>query len=229
MFVDREWLNEQFEKGRSLEDIGRELGRDGSTVGYWARKHGLRSPGANRFSARGAPDRAKLERLVAEDRTLREIAAELERSISTVRHWLRRWGIERSDGRTNRIDPAAAEVELELDCRHHGHVTFRLENRGSYRCKLCRQERVTAWRRRLKRKLVAEAGGSCALCGYSRCQAALQFHHLDPSKKLFALSHEGATRGLERTRVEAAKCMLLCANCHAEVEAGYADPSVSLR
>lgn len=28
------------------------------------------------------------------------------------------------------------------------------------------------------------------------------------------------TRSIERAREEAAKCVLLCANCHAEVEAG---------
>jgi hypothetical protein len=33
-------------------------------------------------------------------------------------------------------------------------------------------------------------------------------------------SAEGATRSLERNRREAAKCVLLCSNCHAEVEAG---------
>ena len=68
--------------------------------------------------------------------------------------------------------------------------------------------------------LVDEAGGRCAACGYDRCFAALQFHHVDPGAKAFALSHQGATRGIERARVEARKCVLLCANCHAEVEAG---------
>ena len=38
--------------------------------------------------------------------------------------------------------------------------------------------------------------------------------------KNFSLSHEGVTRSLERAREEARKCVLLCANCHAEVEAG---------
>jgi hypothetical protein len=66
---------------------------------------------------------------------------------------------------------------------------------------------------------VTEAGGSCALCGYHRYVGALHFHHVDPSTKAFVLGG-GATRSLERTRQEAAKCVLLCSNCHAEVEAG---------
>ncbi len=83
-------------------------------------------------------------------------------------------------------------------------------------------ERVSEWRRRAKRRLIEEAGGHCRLCGYERCPAALQFHHLDPSQKTFALSHDGVARSFEEVRTEARKCALLCANCHAEVEVGYA-------
>ena len=43
---------------------------------------------------------------------------------------------------------------------------------------------------------------------------------LDPTTKEFALSHRGVSRALKRAHAEADKCVLLCANCHAEVEAG---------
>jgi hypothetical protein len=72
----------------------------------------------------------------------------------------------------------------------------------------------------VKRRLVQEAGGSCRLCGYDRCVAALEFHHIDPTTKRFSLSQKGMSRALDTVRAEAAKCVLLCANCHAEVEAG---------
>jgi len=52
--------------------------------------------------------------------------------------------------------------------------------------------------------------------------AALQFHHVDPSTKTFTL-RDGGTRSIARMREEARKCVLLCANCHAQVEAGAAD------
>jgi hypothetical protein len=74
-----------------------------------------------------------------------------------------------------------------------------------------------------RRMLVEEAGGRCVLCGYSRFHAALQFHHVDPAAKSFALSREGVTRSLARARAEAQKCVLLCANCHAEVEGGFVE------
>jgi hypothetical protein len=83
--------------------------------------------------------------------------------------------------------------------------------------------------------LVAEAGGKCSLCGYARHPAALQFHHLDPGAKSFGLGVRGLTRSIEKLRAEAAKCVLLCANCHAELEVGAvelpvkSDPPVRVR
>ena len=77
-------------------------------------------------------------------------------------------------------------------------------------------------RRRVKAILVQEAGARCALCGYERCVRALAFHPLDPNSKSFGLAEGGLARSLDKARAEVAKCSLLCANCHAEVEAGLA-------
>ncbi len=67
--------------------------------------------------------------------------------------------------------------------------------------------------------LVAEAGGCCAICGYARCGWNLHFHHVDPAEKSFAMTMASG-KGLAQYRTEATKCVLLCANCHGEVEAG---------
>ena len=65
-----------------------------------------------------------------------------------------------------------------------------------------------------------EAGGGCAICGYDRWAAALEFHHLDRRAKEFGVAAGGPTRALARSRREAEKCVLVCSNCHAEIEAG---------
>ena len=75
-------------------------------------------------------------------------------------------------------------------------------------------------RREIKRILVEEAGGACVLCGYTGPPRALHFHHMDPATKSFAVAGAGITRSLASSRAEAAKCVLLCATCHAEVEEG---------
>jgi hypothetical protein len=113
--------------------------------------------------------------------------------------------------------------EVQRWCANHGVTTFvRYGPDDHLRCRLCRRQRVTKRRRRVKEILVAEAGGACRLCGYDRSVAALHFHHVDPEQNSFRLALRGVARSLERCRVEARKCVLLCANCHAEVEAGLA-------
>lgn len=77
---------------------------------------------------------------------------------------------------------------------------------------------VVTWRQRLKARAVDYKGGRCQLCGYDRCLQALHFHHQDPSQKDFTVS--GKTKAWEDVRIELDKCLLLCANCHAEVHAG---------
>ena len=68
-------------------------------------------------------------------------------------------------------------------------------------------------------------GKKCQVCGYSRCEAALDFHHLDENKKNFGLSQNGMTRSWDKTKEELEKCVLLCSNCHRELHAGILQPS----
>jgi 5-methylcytosine-specific restriction endonuclease McrA len=174
----------------------------------------------SKYAPRGAPHRPTLEQLADQGATLKEIALAVDRSVATVRYWLRRWNIARPDARRTRVDPATAPREVMRICSRHRRAVFRLDSRGTYRCVLCAQERVAERRRQIKRILVEEAGGCCAACGYSRLPSALQFHHLNPAEKSFGLSSRGLSRGIDRARAEARKCVLLCGNCHAEVEGG---------
>lgn len=155
--------------------------------------------------------------MVEEGLSIREIAAQAGRSPSTVRHWLGRFGL-RTSGRPGRRPSVQT---LTRECARHPGVGL-VAGTDGVRCPRCRTESVSEWRRRAKRLLVAEAGGCCRLCGYDRCVAALQFHHLDPTEKRFGIGGRGLSRSISALREEAAKCVLLCANCHVEVEAGTA-------
>jgi len=60
-------------------------------------------------------------------------------------------------------------------------------------------------------------GGKCSRCGYARNLAALTWHHLDPAMKTFNLDVRSlSNRNREAIDHELRKCILLCANCHAE-------------
>jgi transposase len=90
--MDRGLLEGYLAEGLSLERIGELVGRDRSTVGYWLRRYGLRAVNRDKHAAKGAIDREALTKLVEEGRSRREIADEVNRSLGTVRHWLRRYG-----------------------------------------------------------------------------------------------------------------------------------------
>lgn len=77
---------------------------------------------------------------------------------------------------------------------------------------------ITAIRHAIKKQLVKYKGGKCEKCGYDKCIAALQFHHINPEEKDFELSikYNNGQNNLDSLYKEADKCQLLCANCHAE-------------
>lgn len=220
--MQKEFLEECLGEGLSLEAIGKRVGKHESTVSYWLKKYGLAAAGAEKFSRRGVIARHEIEVLVDGGATLSEIARTLDRSISTIRYWLARYGLKTVNRRGKRPRCAEGASTATFECTRHGTTEFVLEGRGYYRCKRCRSAAVARRRRKVKRQLVEEAGGSCILCGYSRWQGGLQFHHVEPAGKEFHLAHRGYSRSIARSRAEVQKCVLLCANCHAEVEGGFA-------
>jgi 5-methylcytosine-specific restriction endonuclease McrA len=172
---------------------------------------------------RGGIARETLQPLVDAGMTIAQIAAEVERTPTTVRLWLQRHGLRTAASRhANAVREARADglARTVMQCRFHGDVDFALEGRGYYRCTRCRQERVARRRRRMKEILVSEAGGACCVCGYRRYLGALQFHHLSPDDKRLGISGNGVTLSLAALRAEASKCVLVCSNCHAELEGG---------
>ncbi len=226
--MDRAALKGMLDEGLSLAEIGRRSSLHEATVGYWVKKHGLRAVNRDKHSSRGELSSDELQALVDAGLSITEIAQAVDRSKASVRHWLGRYELRTRPtiNRARRRVARGAKRSTVLDaCRRHGNTPFYLDARGYYRCKRCRTEAVMRRRRRIKRVLVAEAGGCCRLCGYDRYCGALQFHHLDPRAKSFGLSIRGLTPSIAKLRAEARKCVLLCSNCHAEVEGGVASIS----
>jgi transposase len=213
-------------QGLSVAHIAARFGKDPSTVAYWMTKHGLVAVNRERHAAKGGIPRETLESLVSAGKSIGEIANEVGLSKGTVRHWLGRYGLRTNNVAGRRPAPIAEQAKAEgrltvtMSCRHHGETEFYLEGRGYYRCKRCRSEAVSRRRRKMKAILVAEAGGHCCVCGYDRTVAALEFHHLDRTQKRMTVSARGNAYALKTLRTEAAKCVLLCGNCHVEVECG---------
>ncbi len=127
-----------------------------------------------------------------------------------------------SSGRTGPRLSATTGIEPLSTCRVCGR-RFAYDRRKGHsrtRCNSCGSNRGSPQHRHeLKRKLIAVSGGSCRICGYCRTIHALSFHHVDPTRKRFHIRGSHG-RSLDVLMAEVAKCVLVCANCHDEIEAG---------
>jgi transposase len=226
--MDRVSLEPMLGQGLSLAEIGRRFDRHEATVSYWLKKYGLEAVNQGKHAARGGIAKQDLETFVEADMSIAQIAEAVGCSKATVRHWLIRYGLKTHGGPGGRkaMQAKAAKqaglATVSMRCREHGETDFWLDGRGYYRCKRCRSAAVARRRRKVKAILVAEAGGACCICGFDRNMRALHFHHVEPSRKRHELNAKGVAIALDKLRVEAQKCVLLCSNCHAEVEDGMA-------
>lgn len=226
--MEKEFLEQCLADGMSLDQIGELAGKHPSTVSYHLKKHGLIPVGRAKHAPKGQLDEQRLHELVAAGLTIRAMAEELGLSYTAVRHHLARLGLETKRTKTRKALAEGRRIGLpervQHECQVHGVTNFALRSdRNSYVCVRCASERVSRRRREVKRTLGEEAGGKCLICGYSKFMSAFEFHHLDPDEKSFGISQGGRCRSLAAARAEAEKCVLLCSNCHAAVEAGELD------
>lgn len=196
--MEKRFLEECLERGMSLDKIGELAG-----------KHGLTAVGSGVHAPKGDVDQERLVQLAEEGASIRRIGEELSLGYSTVRHWLKKLGVETERSTRLRETQQARREGLRrayLRCPRHGHTAFFARPDGGFRCGKCNSAAVSKRRRAVKRQLVKEAGGRCIICGFDEHPAALQFHHLDPATKQFHLSERGLTRSIARVRGEAEKC-----------------------
>jgi hypothetical protein len=106
------------------------------------------------------------------------------------------------------------------ECKNHGETLYKEYSEGkdkkSFRCLKCRADSVRKIYKRKKKKAVDYLGGKCTECGYKKCLAALEFHHLDPTEKDLDPSRI-LNRSWENILIELDKCILVCSNCHKEI------------
>ncbi len=74
--------------------------------------------------------------------------------------------------------------------------------------KRTRRKQVRQWLIEFKSKV------KCGRCGFSH-PAAIQFHHRDPSLKVFEIGEASRLeKSIPQVIEEMAKCEIICANCH---------------
>ena len=109
-----------------------------------------------------------------------------------------------------------------IKCTTCGTTEDILKNKWS--CRKCYNaihvERMTLRRKIWKDWLVQNANMVCERCGYNEFLSAIDFHHIDPATKDFAIGNWTNGRfafnkkNQKLVLQEIKKCKILCANCH---------------
>jgi len=97
-------------------------------------------------------------------------------------------------------------------------------------CRKCNHQNTLDRQRDFKKKCTEYKGSKCVCCGYDKYIGSLDFHHLDPNKKDFTISHfrnTSFTKNEVKIKKELDKCILVCRNCHGEIHAGIIDVNPS--
>jgi hypothetical protein len=167
----------------------------------------------------------KLQLFIDNKKSIRHISEETGKSYTSVRYWIKKHNLETSYSK--RAKNPKAEPEGEKHCNRCNETKsvedFYRRRQGrecSPYCKPCTTDETIERQRNFKQECVDYKGGECECCGYKKCNSALEFHHLDPSKKDFSISRARLTTFGKKVKAELDKCMIVCANCHREIHEG---------
>ena len=163
-------------------------------------------------------DKQELEKYIALNYTFSKLAEHFGVSQSTIRHWMKKYGLKTNNKRYNN---AGHYKFKSCKCGESNPNNFfkKKGDRAWHICKACyklkygrmRLERV----HKVKEECVAYLGGKCSKCGYDKCIAALEYHHKNPEQKDPNWKKMRLLK-LEKIKEELDKCVLLCSNCHKE-------------
>ena len=165
----------------------------------------------------------KLKAYLAEGLSLNVIRKKEGVSLNTVRYWMKVHGLEPNF--KNFGEDPFHKVEI-IDNKRHctrcdqwkelGEFGAKGKKQTHHYCKPCLYAYQQERGKNRKKKVIELMGGKCVRCGYCRNYAALEFHHLDPSKKEINIAGNGIKGSWKRLVAELEKCILICSNCHRE-------------
>jgi hypothetical protein len=134
------------------------------------------------------------------------------------------------DKQIGRTDMPYKDVNKRKEERHNRYMRNRDIDREKakirYKNNKKRHGQLVVRRRRGNKELwynfLLDIGmGKCSICGYNKCQEAIEFHHTDPTKKemnISQLTYKAFTAdNIYELLGEVDKCVVLCANCHREI------------
>lgn len=158
--------------------------------------------------------------------SIREISKKSKKSFTSIRYWMKKHGLKANfksfkDGHDySDKQKIIGDTRYCPTCKNYkkfDEFYTRRKNQCSGWCRSCVSHQTIERGRKLKNECVKYKGGKCQKCGYNKCQAALDFHHINPNEKNFSICKKYGCRKFNDTiKKELDKCILLCANCHRE-------------
>lgn len=162
-----------------------------------------------------------LQNYISQGLSTHKIASTLNCSQTNIRHWLKKFGLKTAKSVRNK---ELNNQKLCTNCKTIQSIDnfYKTRQRLCSFCKSCCK--LYSHKKQLHKKLkcVAYKGGKCFVCGYDRYVGALDFHHIDPTKKEFNISSLKAY-SMPILKKELDKCLCVCKNCHSEIHNGIID------
>lgn len=164
-------------------------------------------------------DKSILETLLKQGLSTNQIGKELNKTGAGVRYVMKKHNLSSDfEPRNKELTPIIDNKKKCSKCQQIVDIEkYSLRSNGNLQsaCNDCNNIRRYAIIKANLITLKDEFGGKCIRCGYNNSYCALDFHHLNPEDKSFSLSSPNSLN-IDKLRLEANKCILLCANCHRE-------------
>jgi len=158
---------------------------------------------------------------IEEGLSIRKIAEKFNLSFSTIQYWLRKYNLKTKHSFRNLRKENIEEERFCPKCKETKNINeFYIHSKNGKAhgyCRICSSNMTIQRQREFKQKCIEYKGGKCCKCGYIKCNNALDFHHLDPSKKEIRISSLSLKKFDSDVKEELDKCILVCANCHREL------------
>ena len=220
----KEQYQDLINKGLTSKQIAQQLGIGTSTAKGHIRDYGLKTI----FKKERIPiDKEKLEKLIALNYSTYKIATELKCGQTNVRYWMNMFGLKTTPISKYGNKMTKYKIGDEKVCPKCNRKllickeNFYIKKSGCVHswCKQCNNQITFQRQKQMKIDAVKYKGGKCKVCGYDKYVGALDFHHINPDEKDFAIS-ELKSYTWDTIKKELDKCICVCRNCHAEIHAG---------
>lgn len=125
-------------------------------------------------------------------------------------------------GRLTKADGSHECASIDLRGERHCEICNRILHNDNWErwSRICRRCSARKWRaieKKQRKELVQDWGGRCQICGYSKCKAALHFHHKDASEKYdWNVKGKGGA-SIREVKAHPERFQLVCVRCHVEI------------